>query len=926
MGSQDESSLAARRARLRGSLAKQALPPDPYSQDPYARAKTPEPDKAEGNAAITSNAAIASAPTIPSQVAPSRTNEPKAASNGSNGGNAAIAGHAGSGQAAAPARPNFRLEDLAATQQLKPSVAPPGSDFAAMAQSPIAAPTPVQAPTQSPSSLSSHMPTSGGAPNAASFGLGTLSESLKNLSRNPNGASSSGSSALTDIADWSTAEPEPSPAPTPEPEPEQQYEEPAPIANEPMEPTPEPAYEEEFISLESVTAHAGNTGADFFEQSAESSPALSHEAEDSVELTESEIASAPWAHMATNDQDFFDNKSAAQPEKEFEPIAAREEAVEEIPAEPPAMPVVNKETKNKKASSKALKNQPVEEAPAEDGIQTSVPAAQAVVTESKAANLPAPSAVSEEKGVTSINLASIGQMHVIVDEVTSPARVVVDQPAHVIIDKIEHVQVLETLSNMDQAMGACAMNLSALQATANQQTEALRSLSEILQNQTFSELGMSLSGLMESLSAALEPMKAVSELVPAIDQLVQVMETKIKGEPDPVEKLSPDQLVMNLADQLSTGAIDPWTFKSAYMAIFPDDHPADLLHRLVDLLGTSRLSGNLFRAAYDAVQAPDPPKKVFAEDGNTVVKVVQDDGLMQQLEELRRNQSEFEKKMGAREEEFAEMLSSKDQELQDAQELLNSRFEEFNQRYDELGESLQKRDALIQEKETEISRKDNENGRLRTQMDELKDMVGELQKQFSASKARAEALSKPGFFDSAPAAGPAPSLFDAAPARPLFQGEQQQQQQVPQQQVPQQQVHQQQAPQPQPQPQPVAQAPVAMPPQEQQMAGMGAPQQPAMSAPQPNSSMGGAPPNMAPQAAPSHQAIPRQNQMTTPFTNTGPGSYGSGVRAQVFEVIVRQALAGAPWREICAGPMQVNNISPDEVESEVKRRQTLLKK
>jgi len=50
------------------------------------------------------------------------------------------------------------------------------------------------------------------------------------------------------------------------------------------------------------------------------------------------------------------------------------------------------------------------------------------------------------------------------------------------------------------------------------------------------------------------------------------------------------------------------------------------------------------------------------------------------------------------------------------------------------------------------------------------------------------------------------------------------------------------------------------------------------------------------------------------------------VRQQVFEVIVRQALAGAPWREICAGPMQVNNISPDEVESEVKRRQSLLNK
>jgi hypothetical protein len=54
----------------------------------------------------------------------------------------------------------------------------------------------------------------------------------------------------------------------------------------------------------------------------------------------------------------------------------------------------------------------------------------------------------------------------------------------------------------------------------------------------------------------------------------------------------------------------------------------------------------------------------------------------------------------------------------------------------------------------------------------------------------------------------------------------------------------------------------------------------------------------------------------------GSGAYGSGVRAQVFEVIVRQALAGAPWREICAGPMAVNGISPEEIEEEVKRRRT----
>lgn len=54
-----------------------------------------------------------------------------------------------------------------------------------------------------------------------------------------------------------------------------------------------------------------------------------------------------------------------------------------------------------------------------------------------------------------------------------------------------------------------------------------------------------------------------------------------------------------------------------------------------------------------------------------------------------------------------------------------------------------------------------------------------------------------------------------------------------------------------------------------------------------------------------------------------PGKFGAGVREQVLEVIVRQALAGAPWREICAGPMQVNNITVQEVEEEVRRRMGL---
>jgi hypothetical protein len=46
------------------------------------------------------------------------------------------------------------------------------------------------------------------------------------------------------------------------------------------------------------------------------------------------------------------------------------------------------------------------------------------------------------------------------------------------------------------------------------------------------------------------------------------------------------------------------------------------------------------------------------------------------------------------------------------------------------------------------------------------------------------------------------------------------------------------------------------------------------------------------------------------------------VRAQVFEVIVRQAMAGAPWQSICKGPMRVNNITEDEIKAEVERRKS----
>jgi len=36
--------------------------------------------------------------------------------------------------------------------------------------------------------------------------------------------------------------------------------------------------------------------------------------------------------------------------------------------------------------------------------------------------------------------------------------------------------------------------------------------------------------------------------------------------------------------------------------------------------------------------------------------------------------------------------------------------------------------------------------------------------------------------------------------------------------------------------------------------------------------------------------------------------YRADIRERVFELIVRQAMAGVPWREICAGPMRMNEI------------------
>jgi len=60
------------------------------------------------------------------------------------------------------------------------------------------------------------------------------------------------------------------------------------------------------------------------------------------------------------------------------------------------------------------------------------------------------------------------------------------------------------------------------------------------------------------------------------------------------------------------------------------------------------------------------------------------------------------------------------------------------------------------------------------------------------------------------------------------------------------------------------------------------------------------------------------------FMPGGKPQFGEGVRGQVFEVVVRQGVVGAPWRSICAGPMAVNNIDPDDVQIEINRRLKVL--
>ncbi|MBX9942131.1 MAG: hypothetical protein K2Y32_22895 [Candidatus Obscuribacterales bacterium] len=523
--------------------------------------------------------------------------------------------------------------------------------------------------------------------------------------------------------------------------------------------------------------------------------------------------------------------------------------------------------------------------------------------------------------------------------------------------QVDNSQVLELLNSLDQQIGICSVNLSQIAKAANEQLELVRNLSETVQHQAFGEIGLSLNSLSESMSAALEPMKAVGELVPSIDTLVSTIASKDEGKKEE-PALTPEQLVTSLADQLSKNLIDPWTFKCAYMAVFPSEQPADLLRKLVDLLGTQKLTGELFRAAYDAVQSAEAPRSSIAAASSsspnvvTEIQYVPDETVIAQLDELRRANDELKARMDQRELEFSELLQSKEQEVVETQEMLNSRWEDFSNRYEQLSEMMRDRNEELIKKESELAKiqaekdlemakvqseiaiKDSEISQLKAQLEEMrdqtKDMVADLQRQLTSTKQAMEeaarlAAPKPqtSFFD-APAQ-PSNNLFSAEPSREqLFTpADNPANVNLP-------------APNPIPaqnisQPNPAA---MAAP---NSMGAVSAPNSVAVSANAVASSgLGSVAQTLAPTPDPvvpnttpgvSAQAIPRPQVAvpTTPLTNAS-GRHGSGVRAQVFEVIVRQALAGAPWREICAGPMQVNGISPDEVESEVKRRQALLKK
>lgn len=455
----------------------------------------------------------------------------------------------------------------------------------------------------------------------------------------------------------------------------------------------------------------------------------------------------------------------------------------------------------------------------------------------------------------------------------------------------ENANALELLGHIDQALSSCAGHLASLQKVASKQIDELKVIADTLQNHTFSDVGVNINTLMESLTAAIEPMKAIGELVPALDKLVNI--TDVRDQQTNRTQVSDKQLVTSLAEQLMAGIIDPWTFKCAYRAVFPDYDPTSIFHQLGELLGEQELSGELFQVAYEALQSAQPPAPSMP---NILAEQIADgeEGILLYGDETAQQVSE-------RENQLVQQLAEKEKELEEIRAQLDLRWQEMSKECENLRTSLEGREGVLREKETELGEKiselaarNSENQQLRSQMEELRDqtknMVADLQKQLAQKQAEEKAIraaksksasSQPGFFDLVtPQSG---NLLNAATAAPqLFE--------------------------------------------ENEDVVKTSAGKPAQSAPGPveTAARQTAQVGTSNTIPTSTVSSPNYNSPASFVSTTG--SYGSGVRAQVFEVIVRQALAGAHWREICAVPMQINNIAPEEVEAEVKRRQALLKK
>ncbi|HEY9716612.1 MAG TPA: hypothetical protein V6C69_04030 [Trichormus sp.] len=73
-------------------------------------------------------------------------------------------------------------------------------------------------------------------------------------------------------------------------------------------------------------------------------------------------------------------------------------------------------------------------------------------------------------------------------------------------------------------------------------------------------------------------------------------------------------------------------------------------------------------------------------------------------------------------------------------------------------------------------------------------------------------------------------------------------------------------------------------------------------------------------AAIGHMPTSEQKKEASGSVSLTHSDTGGLKREQVFEVIVRVALGGSAWRQICADSMQANQITEEEVENEVKRR------